>query len=206
MLRILLKITLGLLISPLAYAMPENYSVITPQTAIALSWHAFSSTSQAHLDGVTGSLLLDEGNDVDDSISVRIPAATLQASNSLLTYQLQGGLFFDTAHYPSLSFTSSRVVAEGLGHYRIFGLLQVKNVQRAVVLEANMDRDPAAAADKSFISLRATTVISRAAFNMDKFEAVVDDSIAIEINIRARVGQGHINGGKGSLPGSVFTK
>lgn len=189
MLRILLKITLGLMISPWLYAAPESYSVLTPQTAIELSWHAFGGTSQAHLYGVTGSLLLDAGNDMHDSISVRIPAATLQASNSLLTYQLQGGLFFDTAHYPSLSFTSSRVVAEGLGHYRIFGLLQVKNVRRAVVLEANMDGDPGAAADKSFISLRATTVISRAAFNMDKFEAVVDDRISIEIKIRARSSQ-----------------
>ena len=189
MLRILLKITLGLMISPWLYAAPESYSVLTPQTAIELSWRAFGGTSQAHLYGVTGSLLLDAGNDMHDSISVRIPAATLQASNSLLTYQLQGGLFFDTAHYPSLSFTSSRVVAEGLGHYRIFGLLQVKNVRRAVVLEANMDGDPAAAADKSFISLRATTVISRAAFNMDKFEAVVDDRISIEIKIRARSSQ-----------------
>ncbi|AJZ88688.1 hypothetical protein VW41_06395 [Klebsiella michiganensis] len=186
MLRILLKTILGLLVSPLLYAAPENYSIITPQTGIALSWHAFGSTSQAHLDGVTGSLLLDRGNDLHDSISVRIPVSTLQASNSVLTYQLQGGLFFDTAHYPTLSFTSTRVVALGPGRYRIFGLLQVKNVQRPVILDASMDNAPTAGADKKALSLRATTVISRAAFNMDKFEAVVDDSIAIEIKIRAR--------------------
>ncbi|VEB99413.1 Uncharacterized conserved protein [Cedecea lapagei] len=186
MLRTLLKITLGLLVSPMLYAMPENYSVITPQTAIGLSWHAFGSTSQANLDGITGSLLLDEANDIHDSISVRIPSSTLQASNSLLTYQLRSGLFFDTAHYPVLTFRSTRIVAEGQGHYRIFGLLQVKNIQRPVVLDASMDSRSASAADKSTVSLRATTVISRSAFNMDKFEAVVDDNIAIEIKIRAR--------------------
>ncbi len=187
MLRILLKIILGLSICPWLYAAPESYSVLTPQTAIELSWHAFGGTSQAHLDGVTGSLLLDAGNDMHDSISVRIPVATLQASNSLLTYQLQGGLFFDTAHYPMLTFTSTRVVAQGNGRYRIFGLLQVKNVQRPVVLEASLGNAPALTSGQNALSLRATTVISRAAFNMDKFEAVVDDSIAIEIKIRARV-------------------
>ncbi|EJF31941.1 MULTISPECIES: YceI family protein [Enterobacteriaceae] len=187
MLRILLKIILGLSISPWLYAAPESYSVLTPQTAIELSWRAFGGTSQAHLDGVTGSLLLDAGNDMHDSISVRIPAATLQASNSLLTYQLQSGLFFDTAHYPTLSFSSTRVVAQGAGRYRIFGLLQVKNVQRPVVLEASLDNAPALTSGQNALSLRATTVISRAAFNMDKFEAVVDDSIAIEIKIRARI-------------------
>lgn len=187
MLRILLKIILGLSISPWIYAAPESYSVLTPQTSIELSWRAFGGTSQAHLDGVTGSLLLDGGNDMHDSISVRIPAATLQASNSLLTYQLQSGLFFDTAHYPTLSFSSTRVVALGAGHYRIFGLLQVKNVQRPVVLDASLDNAPALTSGQNALSLRATTVISRAAFNMDKFEAVVDDSIAIEIKIRARI-------------------
>ncbi|WP_312744624.1 YceI family protein [Cedecea neteri] len=188
MLRIFLKIILGLSFSPWLYAAPESYSILTPQTAIELSWRAFGGTSQAHLDGVTGSLLLDAGNDMHDSISVRIPVATLQASNSLLTYQLQGGLFFDTAHYPMLTFTSTRVVAHGNGRYRIFGLLQVKNVQRPVALEASLDNAPALTSGPNALSLRATTVISRAAFNMDKFEAVVDDSIVIEIRIRARVG------------------
>ncbi|AIR65688.1 YceI family protein [Cedecea neteri] len=188
MLRIFLKIILGLSFSPWLYAAPESYSVLTPQTAIELSWRAFGGTSQAHLEGVTGSLLLDAGNDMHDSISVHIPVATLQASNSLLTYQLQGGLFFDTAHYPMLTFTSTRVVAQGNGRYRIFGIVQVKNVQRPVVLEASLDHAPALTSGPSALSLRATTVISRAAFNMDKFEAVVDDSVAIEIRIRARVG------------------
>lgn len=65
--------------------------------------------------------------------------------------------------------------------------LQVKNIQRPVVLAASLDNASGSASGQNTLSLRATTVISRAAFNMDKFEAVVDDSIAIEIKIRARV-------------------
>ncbi|VTN11558.1 Uncharacterized conserved protein [Raoultella terrigena] len=47
-------------------------------------------------------------NDMDDRLSVNIPVATLTASNSLLTWQMKGRLFFDADRYPAIRFTSSR--------------------------------------------------------------------------------------------------
>jgi hypothetical protein len=40
----------------------------------------------------------------------------------------------------------------------------------------------------AFLALHATTAISRASFNMDRFALVVDDRIAINIDIQARPG------------------
>lgn len=77
--------------------------------------------------------------DWDDHIEVKIPVATLVASNILLTSQMKSALFFDAVHYPWISFTSSRVVALGQGQFRIFGLLSVKDVRRPIIMEATLD-------------------------------------------------------------------
>ncbi|MDY4389079.1 YceI family protein [Pectobacterium aroidearum] len=186
MTRILPVLVSGLLISPLLHAMPLNYTVATDNTVIGLSWQAFGHPSQASLDGVTGNITLDAEKEMNDRIDVKIPITTLQASNSLLTYQLKSSLFFDAEHYPDITFTSSRVVALGQGHFRVFGSLSVKNVQRPVILEATLEEQGGTSSHDGSLSLHATTAISRSSFNMDRFTGVVDDRVAINIEIRAK--------------------
>ncbi|WP_174869686.1 YceI family protein [Pectobacterium polaris] len=186
MTRIVPVLAAGLLISPLLHAMPLNYTIATDKTAIALSWQAFGHLSQASLDGVTGHITLDAEKEMDDRIDVKIPITTLQASNGLLTYQLKSSLFFDAEHYPDITFTSSRVVALGHGHFRVFGSLSVKNIQRPVILDATLEEHGGNASGEEALSLHATTAISRSAFNMDRFTGVVDDRVAISIDIQAK--------------------
>lgn len=167
---------------PALYAMPVTYAINSEKTPITLSWHAFGGIlSWANLNGVTGNVTLDPTNEFADRIDVTIPVATLVASNRLLTWQLKSDMFFDAARYPTIRFSSTRVVALGDGHYRVFGSLKVKDIQRPVILEATLDENKAAEA----ISLNATTAISRSAYHMDKFAMVVDDRIAIKIAIDA---------------------
>ncbi|MGI8488973.1 YceI family protein [Pectobacterium sp. S5] len=186
MTRIVPVLAAGLLISPLLHAMPLNYTIATDKTAIALSWQAFGHLSQASLDGVTGNITLDAEKEINDRIDVKIPITTLQASNGLLTYQLKSSLFFDAEHYPDITFTSSRVVALGHGHFRVFGSLSVKNIQRPVILDATLEEHDGNASGEDALSLHATTAISRSAFNMDRFTGVVDDRVAISIDIQAK--------------------
>ncbi|ANE77437.1 YceI family protein [Dickeya solani] len=187
MMRIMSVAAVGLLVSPTLHATPLNYTISTNKTVIALSWHAFGDTSQAYLDGVTGDVTLDSVKEIDDRIAVKIPVATLEASNALLTYQLKSGMFFDAKHYPWIVFTSSRVVAQGHGHFRVFGSLSVKNIQRPVILEATLEEHGGASPTGGTLFLHATTAISRSAFNMDRFTALVDDRVAINIDIQAQV-------------------
>ncbi|KHS84264.1 YceI family protein [Pectobacterium carotovorum] len=186
MTRIVPVLAAGLLISPPLHAMPLNYTIATDKTAIALSWQAFGHLSQASLDGVTGNITLDAEKEMDDRIDVKIPISTLQASNGLLTYQLKSSLFFDAEHYSDIRFTSSRVVALGHGHFRVFGSLSVKNIQRPVILDATLEEHGGNVSGEEALSLHATTAISRSAFNMDRFTGVVDDRVAISIDIQAK--------------------
>ncbi|WP_347710565.1 YceI family protein [Erwinia sp. INIA01] len=187
MTRIATLLAFGLFSSPMLHATPLTYQVATDRTDIALSWNAFGDTfSQARLSGVTGEVLLDPGHDYNDRINVKIPVSTLKASNDMLTWQLKSQLFFDAVRYRDIIFTSTRVVDKGQGQYKIFGLLQVKNVQRPVILEATMAGKEASSSPDELV-LFATTTISRSAFKMDRLAILVDDRIKIDIAIRAHL-------------------
>ena len=181
MLRLILLLV-ATLICPSLYAVPASHAIDTDNTAIKLTWRAFGGIqSWAHLDGVTGTVTLDPDNEFNDHIKVTVPVATLQASNNLLTWQMKSDLFFDVARYPTITFISSRVVKLNPDHYRAFGTLTVRDTSRPVILEARLDRLSGDA-----IALHATTVISRASYKMDRLALVVEDRIAIAIEIQAK--------------------
>lgn len=187
MTRFMHAIALGFLFHPLClYASPVSYRIDTQKTTISLSWHAFGSVSKASMGKVTGEITLDAGDERGDRIDVTIPAATLEASNSLLTYQMKSRPFFDAERYPNIAFTSSRVVALGNGHFRLFGTLKIKNVTRPVILDASLDGKTSGLSAAGNMVMHASTAISRSAFNMDSFAALVDDTVTINIEIQAR--------------------
>lgn len=187
MTRFMHAIALGFLFHPLClYASPVSYRIDTQNTTISLSWHAFGSVSKASMGKVTGEITLDAGDERGDRIDVTIPAATLEASNSLLTYQMKSRPFFDAERYPNIAFTSSRVVALGNGHFRLFGTLKIKNVTRPVILDASLSGKTGRLSAAGNMVMHASTAISRSAFNMDSFAALVDDTVTINIEIQAR--------------------
>lgn len=181
MLRLILLMVVTLFCLPVKAA-PVTRHIDTDKTDIRLTWRAFGGIpSWAHLKGVTGKVTLNPDNEFDDRISVTIPVATLQASNNLLTWQLKSEMFFDAARYPTITFTSTRVVKLGEDRYRAFGTLTVRDISRPVILDARLDRLAG-----ETIALHATTAISRSAYKMDRFALVVDDRIAIAIDIQAK--------------------
>lgn len=185
MTRIVPALALGFLFCSFSvYASPADYRINSQETTITLSWQAFGDMSQARLGNVTGDIALNANNDRDDTVHVAIPVATLNASNQLLTWQMKSSLFFDAERYPNITFTSSRVVAVGQGHYRILGTLAVKDIARPVILDALLS-DKTSGPES--LSLHATTTISRSAFNMTRFSALVDDNVTITIAIQARL-------------------
>jgi Uncharacterized conserved protein len=178
-----------ILFSPMLLAAPVHYDIDQQKTGIVLSWRAFGGIlSQAWLKDVTGKVTLDPDNEFNDQIQVTIPVATLVASNSLLTWQLKSNMFFDAARYPTIAFISDRVVSLQKGHFRVFGVLDVREIRRPVILDVTLEEQ-----SPSSLTLNATTAISRSTFGLDRFALVVDDRITIDINIGAHPQPGSAN-------------
>jgi polyisoprenoid-binding protein YceI len=70
----------------------------------------------------------------------------------------------------------------------VFGVLDVREIRRPVILDVTFEEQ-----SPSSLTLHATTAISRSAFGLDRFALVVDDRIAIDINIGAHPQPGSAN-------------
>ncbi|KQN51954.1 hypothetical protein ASE93_02005 [Serratia sp. Leaf50] len=186
MLRVSTFLALSIAYSAMAFANPVQYAINTQKTSVEVFWTlAGSAISHAQITHITGAITLDSHKDFEDKIVVNIPIYSLNAQNILLTNELKSGTFFDEAHFPLAHFSSTRVIDIGGGHYRVLGSLQIKNIQRAVILEAEIVPDVHPNAQRGDMTLRANTTISRSAFGMDSYLLLVADPIKIDINIEA---------------------
>ncbi|KAB7896463.1 hypothetical protein GA565_10975 [Rouxiella sp. S1S-2] len=186
MLRVSTFLSLSIAYSAMACANPVQYAINTQKTSVEVFWTlAGHAISHAQLTHITGAITFDSNKDFDDKIVVNIPLYSLNAQNILLTNELKSGTFFDEAHFPLAHFTSTRVIDIGGGHYRVLGSLQIKNIQRPVILDAEIVPDNHLNALKRGMSLHANTTISRSAFGMDSYLLLVADPIKIDINIEA---------------------
>jgi len=189
MLRILTLLAASLLCTAPVFANAAQYEINAQSANVALSWKlsAGSKLYRARFSQVNGHVTMDYEQDAQNKIEVNIPIDTLDAHNILLTRELKSSRFFDEENFPVATFRSSRIVSTGGGHYRVLGTLQIKNVQRPVMLEA--DAIPAnhlGNAPKHLV-LRAQTTVSRSAFGMDSYLFVVADPIGVDISIEANM-------------------
>lgn len=189
MLRILTLLAASLLCAAPAFASTAQYGINAQNANVTLSWRlsAGSKLYRARLSQVNGIVTMDPDQDAQNKIEVNIPINTLDAHNILLTHELKSSRFFDEARFPVATFRSSRIVSTGGGHYRVLGTLQIRDVQRPVMLEADVSPVPHPGTAPKHLLLRAQTTVSRSAFGMDSYLLLVADPINVAIKIEANL-------------------
>lgn len=165
-----------------SYAASAAPYLINPQLSrIELNWEMIGGGHyHARISGVHGEVAFDPQQDTGDAVTAAMPIARLDAHHALLTRALQSSAFFDNAHYPEAEFTSSRLVALGEGRYRVFGSLQIKRVRKPIILYAQQSSLPG-----QRLRLSAQTTLSRSAYGMGQYPALVSDAIGVEIVLYA---------------------
>ncbi|GAA0504423.1 hypothetical protein GCM10009414_12720 [Tatumella terrea] len=155
---------------------------INPQlSSLVLTWKMIGGGEyHARITGIRGDLSYDPREDDRNTLQSAIPVRQLDAHHWVLTRALRSRTFFDTASYPDAFFSSSRMVAVGEGRYRVLGSLQIKTVRKPLILNAQQN-------DVSLqrIRLSAQTLISRSAFGMGQYPAIVSDPIRVDIVLYA---------------------
>ena len=78
----------------------------------------------------------NKSNSGSASVEVTIPAASIAAGDIEQDAYLRSADFLDDEHYPTMSFTSTRVERAAKGRLRVTGDLTIRDVTRQVVMEA----------------------------------------------------------------------
>ncbi len=157
----------ALLLSPLA---PAQTSTWTPDTAHSgidfATTHLAISKVRGHFAVSGGEVTFDEKDITKSKVNITINVASVDTQNSMRDDDLKSDHFFETAKFPTGTFTSTSIkkTKDGL---TINGNLTVRGITKPVVLTVDGPNGPVTGLDKKqHIGFSATTTVDRIAFGL----------------------------------------
>jgi polyisoprenoid-binding protein YceI len=101
--------------------------------------HMMITTVRGRFKQWSGTIELDEAHPEATRISVQIDAASLDSNQPQRDAHLKSADFLDVEHYPTITFTSTRVepLSETTG--KLYGDLTIRGVTRPVVLDVSLE-------------------------------------------------------------------
>jgi polyisoprenoid-binding protein YceI len=154
--------------------------------------HLMISNVKGQFEKTTGTINSDPANLASSSIDASIDASSINTRVDMRDGHLKSPDFLDVAKYPTITFKSTKVEADGPGKWKVTGDLTLHGVTKPVVLAVEATgtpiKDPMG---KTRAGASASTKIDRRDFGLiwnKALEAggvVVGDEIAISIDLEA---------------------
>jgi polyisoprenoid-binding protein YceI len=151
--------------------------------------HMMISNVKGYFTGLSGTILLDEGQVENSRVEVTIDASTIDTRDAQRDAHLKSADFFDVEKFPILSFRSTSVKRTGDGELGVAGDLTIRGVTRPVVLNVEGPTTPASDPwGKTRVGISATAKINRKDFGLTWNAALeaggvlVGDQVAIAID------------------------
>ncbi len=189
---VLKRITLPLLMSAALYsqfsaAAVESYAIDPGHTSVVVTWTHFGfSHPTADLSNITGNIDFDASNVSKSSIDVSIPTDTINTHVEALTTEFKGAEYFDVAKFPTASFKSTKVVSKGNNKIDVYGDLTIKDITKAVVLHAVLNKQGIhPMMKKQTVGFDAKTTFKRSEFKLDKYVPAVSDDVTLTLSTEA---------------------
>ena len=146
--------------------------------------HFGYSTQVSRFDKTTGKIIYDKDAKTG-SVDIVIDMKSVD-TGTLLTQHIQGEDFFDTAKYPTATFTSTKVIFQGNKPVEVDGNLTIKGITKPVTLTvSSFQAMPHPMMKKDAIGANATVTVKRSDFNAGKYAPYVSDEVTIDIAVEA---------------------
>jgi len=175
-----------MLISGSALAAPETFVIDTNHTKPRFSYNHFGySTQMSRFDKTSGKIVLDK-EAKHGSMNVTIDTTSVNTGYALFNEHIQGVDFFETAKYPTATFTSNKFNFKADKISSIDGTLTIKGISKPVTLAVtSLMCMPHPMQKKDACGANATVVVKRSDFNMGKHVPYVSDDVTIDIPVEA---------------------
>jgi polyisoprenoid-binding protein YceI len=168
------------------HAAPETYVIDNAHTFPFFTYSHFGFSNQTHqFDKTSGKVVLDRAARTG-SVDVVIDATSVNTGYALFNQHIQGEDFFDTARYPTITFTSSRMTFRDSQPVSLSGDLTIKGVTKPVTLAiTHFQCMPHPMLKVDACGANATAQIKRSDFNMGKHAPYVSDEVTLTLAIEA---------------------
>ncbi|QWF71215.1 polyisoprenoid-binding protein [Methylomonas paludis] len=167
-------------------AAPDTYVIDNSHTLPRFSYSHFGySNQESRFDKTSGKIVLDRQAKTG-AVEVSVDTTSVDTGSTLFNEHIQGEDFLDTAKYPTMTFSSSKLKFEGEKLVAVEGTLTLKGVSKPVELTVtSFHCMPHPMLKKDACGANATTVVKRTDFNMGKYAPHVGDEVTITIPVEA---------------------
>jgi polyisoprenoid-binding protein YceI len=133
--------------------------------------------------GTTGTLSLDPKAVGKAKVDITIPVASVATTNATLDGELKSAAWFDAEKFPTIRFTSTKVVQTGARTALISGDLTFHGVTKPVVLKASFNASGVNPLNKAYtIGFNATTELRRSEFGVKTYVPLIGDTVELRIS------------------------
>ena len=152
--------------------------------------HMMIATVRGQFKGVTGTVNWDDQDIGNSVVDVTIDANTVDTGEPKRDADLKSANFFDVAHYPTITFKSTKIERISAAKMKVAGNLTIRGITKPVVLDVE---GPSGAVKDPWgntrVALNATTTVNRMDYGvkwnakMDGGGIVVGDDVNINIDL-----------------------
>jgi len=166
----------------LASAKAGTYKVDSYHTQVGFSISHFGFTNYHGLfSGATGGLQLDPGKLGAAKLDVALQVNTISTTVPQLTEELKGDKWFDTAKYPTATFSSTKVVPTAKG-VTVTGNLTLHGATKPIVLDVRFVGAGVNPITKAYtVGFEATTTIKRSEYGVTTYVPAIGDDVQLTI-------------------------
>ena len=127
------KILLLLLAANYSLVMAAQYKPLDNKSSIRFTIKNFGIGVGGGFSGLTGNISYDAQQPEKTSFHILINSSTINTDNELRDNHLKKEDYFDVAHYPEISFESTKVLkTEKSGMLMVYGKLTIKNHSKEI--------------------------------------------------------------------------
>lgn len=127
-------LSLALSLPALAAAEPVVYKVDTAHSGVGFTIRHFVSNTPGRFRDFDGTIKYDKQNPAASSVEFTVRAESIDTDNEDRDKHLRSADFFDTAKYPTLTFTSTSVKAKDADTLEVTGDLTMHGVTRRITI------------------------------------------------------------------------
>jgi len=133
-----------------------------------------------------GTLILDKQKPQLSKVTVTIPIAGMVTGNNELNEHLQGKNFFDIAHYPVATFTSTKITLQGKDAAKVQGTLTLHGVSKPVTLDVKFTKEGVnPITNKPTVGFSGKTKLKRSDFGITTLVPSLGDEVTLDIQVEA---------------------